>query len=801
MKTLFKSKSFHYQNLDEHIREVSKYELLRQYLPFLEVLSDRKTIITKNNSLIRVIKIAGFDSANLSGDEQQELFNIRKNLFSFVPAEVKLNFYTLRRRLQETDDEDLSFSNQYADKISKEWNTQFKDSFVTEIFLVITRNFPEITKDLSQFEVKLNSARKEFGHYVAQIHTLLNKFGTVDLDNHKNHELFKFFSYLINCYEFNSKSEIDLFSNFSLSDISFNTSTGLIKVTNDRVKKFTKVIGVRVNNNFSDENLFNVILTLPYEFTIIQQIKNYTKEQNRNSFKVKIESLAQLPKLSSIQSRIEELAEAGEAIETNQTNFHDYSCYIKISGNSEEELESAVSEIQNTLATEGVTSVSETIGVILTFFSLLPDMDSLLTMLPTSIRSRITTQNISDFVSLSSTKEGFRRCPFGEYPVVDFKTFQNTNYSFTFHQDDIDNRASGHTMVIGGTSSGKSTLMAFLLMNCLKFQDIKILCFDSLQGLKLPITVFDGKYITVGKDTDLKLNPMTLPDSYANRNFQEQFIGMLSGGIDEKESDIVSEVIRQNYNLDLKDRSLRNLRLAFDIEGYDTQLNRQRIASRIKKWVEQGDQNSIHGDFFNSSEDNLNFSSNIVCFDMGEVLKDAELLAPISSYIFHKFNQIIGEEPSPHIFFIDEMQRYLQSENFNPNILRTIKESRKRNGIFVGCMQEASTLVDSKNGDEIIANLATLIIFPNAKARPEHYIDKLNLTDSEFDFVKTCANPRAVLIKKKHGHSVIVNVDLSILGKHLKLFSSQDTDRKVMEGLIKEGQEDNWIPTFLGEGE
>ena len=116
-------------------------------------------------------------------------------------------------------------------------------------------------------------------------------------------------------------------------------------------------------------------------------------------------------------------------------------------------------------------------------------------------------------------------------------------------------------------------------------------------------------------------------------------------------------------------------------------------------------------------------------------------------------------------------------------------------------MQEASTLVDSKNGDEIIANLATLIIFPNAKARPEHYIDKLNLTDSEFDFVKTCANPRAVLIKKKHGHSVIVNVDLSILGKHLKLFSSQDTDRKVMEGLIKEGQEDNWIPTFLGEGE
>lgn len=798
MKSLFKTESWSYKDLEQQVTEVSKYDLIRKYLPYLQILGDHQTIITKNNTLIRVIKITGLDNSNLSKDEQQEFSNIRNNLFSFVGGDVKLNFYTLRRKLPEAAEKVELFSNKYAQAISESWHSQFQNSFITETYLVISRSFPSITKNPEQFEVKLNAARKEFSHYSTQIKTLLGKFGAVDLDNQTNHELFKFFSYLINSYEFNSKSISELFNSFSLSDIAFNTSSGLIRITNDRVKKLAKIIGVRVNNNSSDENLFRILLTLNHEFTIIQQVKTYTKEQNRNFFKSKRETLGQLPKFSAVQSRILELEEASELIEANQANFLDYSCYIKVLGNSEEELNDAMAEIQNLLANEGVSSVCETVGTILSFFSILPDNESLLSTLPTSIRSRITTHNAADFINLYSAKEGFRKSPFGDLPVVDFKTLMNSNYGFTFHQDDISDRASGHTMVIGQTGTGKSTLMAFLLMNCLKFQDIKILAFDSLQGLKVPVTAFDGKYITVGKDTDLKLNPMTLEDNFANRNFQKRFIAMLSGGAEEKEGDIIEEVIRQNYTLAENDRSLKNLKLAFDLEGFDKQTNRQNIASRVKKWLNSDEENSIYSRFFNNSEDNLNFTSSIVAFDMGEVLKDKELLSPVAFYIFHKFGQIIDNNPSPHIFFIDEMQKYLESADFNPHIIRTIKESRKRNGIFIGCMQEASTLVDSPNGNEIIENIATLIIFPNSQARKEHYIDGLNLTDSEFDFIKNHPNPRDVLIKKKEGHSVVVNADLMRLGSYLKLFSSKDTHRKEMEYLIKEDPS-SWIDNFLQE--
>ena len=89
-----------------------------------------------------------------------------------------------------------------------------------------------------------------------------------------------------------------------------------------------------------------------------------------------------------------------------------------------------------------------------------------------------------------------------------------------------------------------------------------------------------------------------------------------------------------------------------------------------------------------------------------------------------------------------------------------------------------------------------MILFPTPKARPEHYIDGLGLTDSEYYWIKNCPNPRNVMIKKMGSNSVIIDVDLSIIGNYLKLFSSKDVDRKKMEELISSDQP-NWVSNFL----
>lgn len=797
-------KQIDYSDVINEIKKVARNEYLRQYLPYLSILQDHKTIITRNNTLIRVLKINGIDSSKLSVDEERDLFNIRQNFFLFLPHDVRVTFYNVRRPLSDIENDESNFLNLSASKISRKWNEKFKSSYSSNIYLVVSKNFPSLAKNPDRFTINLNAARKEFDLFANQIKSLLSRYSPVDLDNQKNHQLFRFFSYLINNYEFNSKSNTSLFSNFSLSDFSFDYHEGIVSIKNDQLKKFSKIIGVRVSAN--DQNISRILNSLNYEFTIVEQVKSYLKQQNIKYLENLIKSQQQVPSILINHDRIEEIEYLLQLVQSDKTKLLDYSFYIKVFAEDEENLTKAVSDIQNVLSNEGIIAATETIGIFTTFFATLPDKEALLEPLQTSVRARVQAANIADFIPLFSSEKGFKRSPFGESPIVDFKTVtlggviatKGDNYSFTFHQDDINDRAVGHTMIIGQTGTGKSTLAAFLLMNCLKFDNMKILAFDSLEGLKIPVKAFGGKYITVGKDSDLKLNPLKLPDRFENRNFQRKFFEILAGGVEEKEWEVVDEVIRQNYTLDHERRELNNLKLAFGLE--ETHDSRPSFASRMKKWISSGrnaEKDEIYAKFFNNTEDNLDFASSIVAFDMGDVLKDQDLLTPTSFYIFHKFSQVIDENPSPHVFFIDEMAKYLGSDRFNPHIITAIKESRKKNGIFVGCMQEASTLVRSKNGDEIISNLSTLIIFPNSKAQAEDYITGLGLSESEFEFVKNHPNPRHVLIKKKDGHSVIIDADLSIIESDLKLFSSKDTDRKILERLESEGED--WVEKYLEE--
>lgn len=788
--------------LENELKHLSAANLLRDYIPYIEVMSDKKTIISKNGTLIRTLKILGGDGTDVSSEQILGSLRIVDNFLMLLPQNVRVNIYTLKRRLSEVEEEVLPIDEKkykHASEITKIYNSQFQNNFISEIYLTISINFPDIfrnkkERDINEFQIALNAMRKELDSQVSQARMLLDKFAPVDVVNGSGNELFKFYSHLINSHDFNNRDSKNLFSNLALSDLEFNYHSGLVKINNDRCVKFSKTIAVKISVNESDY-IFKDLLALNREFTIIQIIKSFSKQQNLKTFTNSQKELAQLSAFAPIEIRINDLKTAKEELEAGITNYLDLSCYIKVVADSEDELNDSILEIQGLLGQEGISSHVETLQAKSIYFAILPDMEGRIEHLRTSVRARLKAQNISEFINLSKTKEGYRRCPFGEAPVADFKTIDNGVYSFTFHQDDISDDCTGHTIVIGSNGTGKTTLISFLLMNCLKYENLKILAFDSKEGLRVPMTAFGGNYIKVGDDSGLQLNPFSLPDSFANRIFLENWLGNLAGGIHDGEKDIIDEVIRLNYEELLpEERSLANLSVGFGLPELDEN-QKGNISSRLQRWINT-DTNTPYSKFFNNEKDTLNFDSRIACFEMGDVLNNITLLSPVSEYIFHKFNQVIFNNPSPHVVFIDEFSKYLTSTTFMSSVIPVLKEHRKLRGILVAAMQEASMLVDHPLGDQIIANIATLIIFPNTNARRQDYVDKLSLTDIEFDFVKNCTNPRLVLVKKKDGHSVIINVDLSILGNHLSLFSSKDTKRAKMKELFKSDPQ-NWVEKYL----
>ena len=330
-------------------------------------------------------------------------------------------------------------------------------------------------------------------------------------------------------------------------------------------------------------------------------------------------------------------------------------------------------------------------------------------------------------------------------------------------------------------------------MNCLKYKDMKILGFDSREGLRVPVEILGGNYQDVANPNDVKLNPFSLPDLLVHREFLVKFMSILSEGADQNEKLILEDVVRINYDLfQNHDATLEKLMTAFGKKSQNEN-NQPNLSKRISKWVT--DKNLKQ--YFNHEIDSLNFDSQMNFFDMADILENQKISESISSYIFHKFYHEIKNNPSPHIYIIDELARYLENENFVPHIKRTLKEARKQNGIFIGCVQELSTIINSPiiKKDEFITNIATYIIFPNPTADRKDY-EQLGINDSEFNFISNPSNSstRQVLIKKNKGKSIIIDVDLSILEQYLKVFSSSSENLKLFKSLKKQ---DNYLEIFL----
>jgi type IV secretory pathway VirB4 component len=76
-------------------------------------------------------------------------------------------------------------------------------------------------------------------------------------------------------------------------------------------------------------------------------------------------------------------------------------------------------------------------------------------------------------------------------------------------------------------------------------------------------------------------------------------------------------------------------------------------------------------------------------------------------------------------------------------------------------------------------------------------VDEIGLNPAEFDWIKTTGGSREALIKKNNAETVILNVNLSVLGNHLKVFNSSSKDVAAIKKLQKVHPHE-WLEKYLG---
>src|SRR5690606_13416916 len=151
--------------------------------------------------------------------------------------------------------------------------------------------------------------------------------------------------------------------------------------------------------------------------------------------------------------------------------------------------------------------------------------------------------------------------------------------------------------------------------------------------------------------------------------------------------------------------------------------------------------------------------------DMTSMLDLRDVLAPFALYLFHKMT-VQARQDGGCAVFVDELPSYLPNECIASKIHMMLQEIPKHDSGCIGSAWSMDAVLKSASVDKFLANIETYILYPEPRARREHYSsegDGLRLNDQEFNWLTTNHRPREVLIKRKNGESTVLNVDLASL--------------------------------------
>ena len=747
-----------------------------KFCPILALWPSDNITVTKGGKFARVIELTGKDYSGLAPEIIESLFETRKNFFEGLDSDITVLQHSHRMRV-ERKVETENFINPMAGKIANIWNGQFEKSFRTRHFLIFVTD-PDI-KDQIQLlvrskdegETREDELLRKLDDCIRDIFVRLEGYGPRELSGD---DLSSYWASLLNGKQVYQKKP----DNGVLEELLSGTTLrwprrSRFQIYESDKKRFSAWLYIKAPANATNQGLLESLFELKEEISIYQTIATISKPEAMSLLEDKEKNAAVFSRANDII--MTELAEIQARIQADDISMISHRWAIEIFGNSRDELENAVTVIKNSIESFGYRTVRERVNQEALFWSRFPEMQGL------NCRRRfLTSENASHFATFATVGEGYERCSWGPAPVSVFKTKSDSEYSFIFHVSP-EKTTLGNTLVIGGTGSGKTTLISFLLSQCFKYPNFRILAFDRVSGMKIFTRMHDGNYQDF--ENIPTINPLQLNDTSENRAFLSQWFQVLTEKTDDKSIEIIGKAILQAFELEKNQRTLENIADAFGLKQDGS------IRKALDRWLPGG----AMGDFFNGKQDSLDFTNPLVAFDMTTLLNSPDVLGPMTYYLFHKLF-LTAREKGGYAVFVDELGKYLDSELFAPKIQMMLEEIRKTDGIFIGAIQEAGAVLDHKIAPKIKNNIGTYILFPEPRAERKHYVNELRLNETEFNWIRR-PNPREIMVKRKDGESVVLNINLKPLENYLRVFNSSSDNVQTMETLRR--KTDDWKTLFI----
>lgn len=742
--------------------------------------------LCKGNVMALVVELQGKDYSGLDDAELDALFESRKRYFESLPKTVTAYMVSFRVRVQHRMDTD-NYSAPMAKKVAKAWSGNFQRNFRTRHFMVLSS---EADSELDQIilaarglvssSATYDDLREDLATAMKDAKRSLDGFRPIQLQGDRISE---FWAWLLNGEPTTQKLPSDGVLDGILSSTGLTWPLGeKIQTYLGRTERYSAQIIIKAPATSSSAKMMDALMQAKVEIALFQTFYCMEKQAALDEVEKRLSNVASFTKRSNILEI--ELEALLENLTADEFSLLRNRWVVEVFGNTKKNLERNVEEIRGLVENQGYQTAREVVNMEANFWSRFPGMANF----NPRVRS-ITSSNASHMSTFPSAGEGFSACSWGS-PVTYFKTLLGTLYAFTFHKSP-EKKVLGNTLVIGGSDSGKTVLVDFLLGSCLKYPNFRAILFDRLHGQKVFTEFFDGTYISLENISQLPMNPLHVDVSKAdNRMFLVSWLSMLVNAQTQEEKNELTEAVNVICEVPKGDR---NLWTVADALGTSREGSLRR---NLDKWLPgQGGQGGIYAPVFNGKHDALNFDSGtpIIAFDLGSIIDNPDVLGPLSYYMIHKILES-AKEDGGYAVFMDELAEYLINPHFVDKIAKFLQQIRKTDGIFVGAAQDAPTILDHELAPKFLANIATYLLFPAPGAKEEHYMKQLGLNENEFHWIKG-DHPRQVMLKRQTGESVILDIDLAPLGDLLKIFdSSAEAVAKMNE--IKRKHHD-WKDVYL----
>lgn len=749
------------------------YKRYSRYLPFKTVYTDNSLELS-DRSLLRVYHVSGVQTSMQDASTREKFLELRAQLFNQIrDPNVVMRFFMTRDAAGENTD--YEFDQPVLQKIYDKWRAQGLRIFTNNYYIVL--------------QVSGASARDKLNQYGNYLESILAAYQPKLLKNDSAQNMAKFFGRILSPITKPSPAVCDnnIADLTTVDDVEF-LPDGVVRYISGGMQSFAAMLSFRVSPDYLDEEFFNTVSTIQTEMICMNAFRVMGAADVEATLRQR-QSSADENEVSTIQQISDAQNAMDENVTGNQSLVNYYPLFI-VFGKSRDELNKYVDEFKKISASFGISPICETYAARVSWFAQIPGFD----VFPRSFKLLSRTAAIS--IPMSTQPRGVANSDWGPGPLVVFPTAQGTPYQFQFHVSDKP-AAVAHTLTIGPTGGGKTTLFSFLIAQSLRHPKLKAFFFDRNKGAEIFTLSVGGKYITMqGKEKNAiensfltHLNPLKMPDSAANRAFLRRWFAIITGQSDANSADEIARAVSVNFDyLPEQDRILKNLwKSCFSSNG--------NMRSALKKWIDP----LQYGDIFNETSDTLDLQSRLTTFDFTEILQDETLAPAVISYILHRINNITVSGGNPSLIMIDETAPMLENKMFRDNFITGLQEGRKNRQAYMVAFQRANVLDKLGIGDVVRGQAQTVLFFRNPAADASDY-QYWNLNPLEMAFIQGKAYPnlkRAVLLSRPvTGESVILNTELGGLGNLLRLFESGRSSVLLAEELYKQ-YGNNFVSEYL----